>query len=180
MIYSRFLHTECWGSLALGQNDCQYLVFSTPQSHTPSLGFRKTVGLQRFAVLWSGELDLRAITIIEQALVNRVLSPIKVLQVGHGRLDIIIDKNLGEEKLRAFVFAMDALVGKAFEKKRSMVILTEDQEWKICEKTNVLAWCDELMLNSAEFGILDYSGELRLTNPALPLEPISGSNICNG
>lgn len=46
MIYSRFLHMEFQGSITSAQDETQYLIFSTSQSHTPSLGFRKSIGLQ--------------------------------------------------------------------------------------------------------------------------------------
>lgn len=84
MIYSRFLHTECQGSLASGQDDTQYLIFPTPQSHTPALGFRKSVGLQRFAVLWNGEFDSKVITIIEEALTARMLPQSKLYKLTMG------------------------------------------------------------------------------------------------
>ena len=180
MIYSRFLHTECQGSLASGQDDTQYLIFSTPQSHTPALGFRKTVGLQRFAVLWNGEFDSKVITIIEEALTARMLSPIKVIQIDNGRLDIVIDQDLNEEKLRVFVFALDALVRKISEKKWILVVCSDNLKSTDPEKARVLESYNDPIIRSAGIGILDYSPELSLMNAKLPLEPIPGSKTCSG
>lgn len=180
MIYSRFLHTESQGSIAFAQDETQYLIFSTPQSHTPSLGFRKSVGLQRFAVLWNGEFDSKVITIIEEALIARMLSPIKVLQIYNGRLDIVIDQDLNEEKLRAFVFALEALVRKISEKKWILVVCSDNLKSTDPENASVLERYNNPIIRSAEIGILDYSPELSLMNAKLPHEPIPGSKTCSG
>jgi len=180
MIYSRFLYTESKGSIASAQDETEYLIFSTPQAHTPSLGFRKSVGLQRFAVLWNGELDSKVITIIEEALIARMFSPIKVLQIDNGRLDIVIDQDLNEEKLRAFVFALDALVRKISEKKWILVVCSDNLKSTNPEKASVQERYNDTFIRSAEIGILDYSPELSLMNAKLPREPIPGSKTCSG
>jgi hypothetical protein len=169
MIYSRFLHTESQGSIACAQDETQYLIFSTPQSHTPSLGFRKSVGLQRFAVLWNGEFESKLITIIEEALIARMLSPIKALQIENGRLDIVIDQDLNEEKLKAFVFSLDALVRKISEKKWFLVICSDNLNSANSEKASVVEKYNNPIIRSAEIGILDYSPELSLMNKKLPV-----------
>lgn len=170
MTYSRFLYTESHASLSADKANYRYAVLSTPQPHTPALGFRKSIGLQRLAIIWSEELDLRVITFIEEALVARVLSPIKVLRAEKGRLDIIIDQELSGDKLKAFVYALDALVEKVSKNEWSLVVLTEGQETSIPEEASILRSYNCETLQSAKIGILDYSSALSLTNDKLQFQ----------
>ena len=166
MIYSRFLYTEYEGPLTSHRGDYLYVVMSTPQSHTPALGVRKSVGLQRFAVIWSGEPDLRVINLIEEAIVARVISPVKILHPTNGRLDIIVDQNLSAEKLKAFVYVWGSLVRKISKNEWNLVVTIEGQLTSTSSEASTLTTHYQEVLNTFELGVQDYSPKLSLLHIA--------------
>jgi len=162
MPYSRFLYTELETSYRTGDKVISYTVFSSSQPHTPALGFRKSVGLQRFAVIWDQERDLRIINLIEEALAARFFSPIKVLRPSKARLDIIIDQTLNDEKLKVFVFAWSKLVFKVAGGDWSLVVFTEGQEISPLDEIGMLDIYNRELMQRVELGIEDYSHTLAL------------------
>ncbi|MDH4847916.1 hypothetical protein E8E71_29830 [Pseudomonas sp. BN605] len=162
MPYSRFLHTELESSHTADGKVLSYTIFSSAQPHTPALGFRKSVGLQRFAVIWDQEQDLRVISLIEEALAVRFFSPIKVLRPSKARLDIIIDQTLNDEKLKAFVFAWEKLVHKVAGSDWSLVVFTETQEHSPLDEIGMLEMFNQELMLRGKLGIEDYSPDLAL------------------
>jgi hypothetical protein len=171
MIYSRFFHTESEATITRDLGDYRYIVLSTPQSHTPSLGFRKSVGLQLLAVIWEGESNLRIISLIEEALVARVLSPVKLLYVENERLEIIVDQDLNDEKLKAFVHMWNNLMWKIFKTKMSFLVFTENQESLTANSSRAVAMYAQETLKAAGLGIQDYSPKFSLLGEILLADP---------
>ncbi|NMX83612.1 hypothetical protein HBO10_29345 [Pseudomonas sp. WS 5503] len=162
MLYSRFLHTELESSCTADDKVLSYTIFSSSQPHTPALGFRKSVGLQRFAVIWDQEQDLRIISLIEEALAVRFFSPIKLLRLSKERLDIIVDQNLNDEKLKAFVFAWEKLIRKVAGSDWSLVVFTETQVHSPLDEIGMLDMFNQELMQRAKLGIEDYSPDLAL------------------
>lgn len=67
-------------------------IYSTHQALEANFGFREQTGIQTFGVLWGQNgLDSRLINIIEEGIVEAVLSPIQLFHHHHGTLTIILN-----------------------------------------------------------------------------------------
>ena len=63
------------------------------------------VCIQKFAVLWEGRPDTRAIDLIEESIVKGVLAPVKLLHASEGTLFIAYDSMLDDGHYEGFVNA---------------------------------------------------------------------------
>ncbi|MFG6206081.1 hypothetical protein [Pseudomonas retamae] len=63
------------------------------------------VSLQKFAVLWEGRPDTRAIDLIEKGIIKGALAPVKLLHASKGTLFIAYDSMLGDGHYAEFVNA---------------------------------------------------------------------------
>ncbi|MBD8828585.1 hypothetical protein [Pseudomonas sp. CFBP 13602] len=93
MIYSRILHTE-YEHPANEDGEGAYTVFTVVQPY--KLNFKKCtkVCIQTFAILWKDTVDTRLISIVEKALINGVLPPVKALYAAKGNLNVIYSNDL--------------------------------------------------------------------------------------
>jgi len=96
MIYSRFLHTE-FEQAPNDDREGAYSIFSTQQSINYDLTHLKTTHIQTFAVLWDDSIDTRLINLIEKSIIQRALSPVKLLHVSKGTMMVVFDKNISLE-----------------------------------------------------------------------------------
>jgi hypothetical protein len=164
MTYSRFFYTEYESPFKNDNDEGRFAIFSTPQFLTPSLGFRKEVGLQRFAVLWDGIPDKQLIQIIEEAIAARVMSPVRVLHVSEGRLEIIADRNLSGDKKKAFEYAWRALAGKAMMGAWTAAVFTEGEMRPAVDGGRLLRSYAPEILKYGALGIQNYSLALCLVS----------------
>lgn len=67
-------------------------IYSTYQALEANFGFREQAGIQTFAVLWGENgFDSRLIRIVEEGIIESVLSPVQLIHHSNGLLTIILN-----------------------------------------------------------------------------------------
>ena len=95
MIYSRLLYTE--HEDPPGENgEGAFTIFSTQQINDRHLNLIDEVCSRTFAVLWDTVKDTRIIDLIERAIVQGVLSPVKLLHAPKGTLMFVYDHRIAQ------------------------------------------------------------------------------------
>lgn len=113
MNYSRALKVEHEKPTDNKSEDA-YTIFSLTQPYT--LDFRKAnkVCIQTLGVLWGKHDDTRLIWMIEQALIDGVLPPVKLLEASKGTLNVVYDSHLSRRNYLRFEKAWTELASGAW------------------------------------------------------------------
>lgn len=108
MIYSRLLYTEHEHPHD-EDGEGAYTIFSTQQQRDVMGASLPTLGLQHFAVLWAGVPDTRVILLIEESIVAKSLSPVRIVHASKGTLTVVYDHRLVGKPLKDFLHTWEEI-----------------------------------------------------------------------
>lgn len=126
MIYSRLLYTE-HEQPHNEHGEGSYTVFSTQQSKGINFMPLDILSMQTFAVLWWDSPDTRVIHLIEKAIIEGQLSPVKLLHSSKGTLVIVYDDDLAVEKYDDFKAAWDDIASYALYDDWIAIVIKESE-----------------------------------------------------
>lgn len=126
MNYSRVLYTE--HEQPHNKNgEGGYTVFSTQQSKGINFMPLDVLSTQTFAVLWWNSPDTRVIHLIEKAIIEGQLSPVKLLHSSKGTLVIVYDDDFSDEKYGDFKAAWDDIASYALYDEWNAIVIKESE-----------------------------------------------------
>lgn len=126
MNYSRMLYTE-YEHPHDKHGEGGYTVFSTQQSKGINLMPLHVLSMQTFAVLWWNSPDTRVIHLIEKAIIEGQLSPVKLLHSSKGTLVIVYDDALADENYDDFKAAWDDIASYALYDEWTAIAIKESE-----------------------------------------------------
>lgn len=135
----------------------RYTVVSHLQFLDHDLKRRQYVGLQRLAIIWSSDQDTRIIDIIERAIVEQVLSPVKLFHASEDCLEIVIDKRLSIESWTVFISMWEEPACSAIMEAWTLKAFPEHVLAHSLDAGRIIREYSSKILESQNLGGVDYS-----------------------
>lgn len=126
MNYSRMLYTE-YEHPHNEHGEGGYTVFSTQQSMGVNFTPLDVLSMQTFAVLWWDSPDTRVVHLIEKAIIEGQLSPVKLLHSSKGTLVVVYDDALADENYEEFKAAWDDVASYALYDEWTAILIKESE-----------------------------------------------------
>lgn len=161
MIYSRLLYTE-HEQPHNDDGEGAYTIFSTQQLFGPDCVPIGDMCIQKFAVLWEGQLDTRVIDLIEQSIMLTILSPVRLLNASKGTLVVVHDSKLVGENYKLFCLVWEKIAaGVMYEEWTVMFVKDTDAGLGLVGGRIFRAFARGI-LDSNEIGIVGFTPDMFL------------------
>lgn len=158
MNYSKVLHIvheEPMNDYAEGA----YTVFSAIHCFNVNLTPEPRVFIQNLAVFWNDRVDIRIIGMIERGLIQGVLSPVKLLSVTKGTLNILYDSSISRNAQIRFEQTWSEIARKAWGEVWIASFISETQLRDIdVRNTDFAIYADDIICSHG-LGIGEFKGD---------------------
>ncbi|UUT14788.1 hypothetical protein NQ186_11625 [Pseudomonas zeae] len=121
MLYTKYEHSHN------EHGEGGYTVFSTQQSKDINFTSLDILSMQTFAVLWWYSSDTRVVHLIEKAIIEGQLSPVKLLHSSKGTLVVVYDDALADENYEEFKAAWDDIASYALYDEWTAILIKESE-----------------------------------------------------
>lgn len=158
MKYSKILHVEHEEPMN-EHGEGAYTVFNLIQPLGLDFNLQPKVHIQKLAVLWNKQTDTRLIAMIEKGLIQGALSPIKLLYVADGSLNIIYNVLLDIGAQSRFETLWIAIAREAWGEKWTANFIPCSQAYATCEGDNALRTYADVILCSHGLGLWEFTGD---------------------
>lgn len=130
--------------------------------------------LQKFAVLWEGHPDTRVIDLIEQAIIQAVLSPVKILNSSKGMLVVVHDSRLVGENYQSFHNAWEEIAAGAIYDEWTVLLVKDIDAGFGFGGGRIFREFARGILESNEIGISEFTPDMFLFNDEWAPENVFG------
>lgn len=136
-----------------------YTVFSATHCFNVNLAPEPRVFSQNLAVLWNDRIDVHIIGMIEKGLIQGVLSPVKLLSVTEGTLNILYDSSISKNAQIRFEQTWSEIARKAWGDVWIASFISETQLRDIDLRNNDFAIYADYIICSHGLGIGELKGD---------------------
>lgn len=173
MIYSRLLYTE-HEQPHNDDGEGAYTIFSTQQLFGAGCFPLDKMHIQKFAVLWEDQPDTRVIDLIEQSIIQAVLSPVKLLNASKGMLVVVYDDTLVGEIYESFHNAWEEIAAGAIYDEWTVLLVKDTDAGFGFGGGRIFREFARAILDSNEVGISEFTPDMFLFNDEWAPENIFG------
>ncbi|KHK65897.1 hypothetical protein [Pseudomonas frederiksbergensis] len=136
-----------------------YTVLSATHCFNVNLAPEPRVFIQNLAVLWNDRIDVHIIGMIEKGLIQGVLSPVKLLSVTEGTLNILYDSSISKNAQIRFEQTWSEIARKAWGDVSIASFISETQLRDIDLRNNDFAIYADYIICSHGLGIGEFKGD---------------------
>lgn len=138
-----------------------HTVFSTQQSKDINFTPLDILSMQTFAALWCYSPDTRVVHLIEKAIIERQLSPVKLLHSSKGTLVVVYDA-LADENYEEFKAAWDDIASYALYDEWTAIVIKESEIAFDLDAGRIFRTYAPEILAANTLGIVEFTSDMFL------------------
>lgn len=161
MIYSRLLYTE-HEQPHNDDGEGAYTIFSTQQLFGADCVLLGDMSVQKFAVLWEGQIDTRVIDLIEQSIILTILSPVRLLNASKGTLVVVHDSKLVGENYKLFCVVWEKIAAGVMYDEWTVLFVNDTGAGLGLQGGRIFRQFAREILDNNELGIVEFTPDMFL------------------